>query len=206
VFLVRKGGLEPTRYCYRQPLKLVRLPRPASGRRRIEASDSQRPSRAKWVIDPVAMYGTNSSSKTNSDHDRPKLLIFDRSGRVVAPPFAQDRRTSKIAPPRVGRDSRLLTRTIRVACSRGCSSLAKRGSNYPRNHARCRQIEYLLWNPSEHEPASSLFPDRRAASWLPGVDQWALDRDDQKLANLQGHRSVLRLNVTIMRRSPRTLS
>ena len=25
-FLVRKGGLEPPRYCYRQPLKLVRLP------------------------------------------------------------------------------------------------------------------------------------------------------------------------------------
>src|SRR6187431_2972807 len=26
--LVRKGGLEPPRYCYRQPLKLVRLPIP----------------------------------------------------------------------------------------------------------------------------------------------------------------------------------
>jgi hypothetical protein len=25
---VRKGGLEPPRYCYRQPLKLVRLPIP----------------------------------------------------------------------------------------------------------------------------------------------------------------------------------
>ena len=26
--MVRKGGLEPPRYCYRQPLKLVRLPIP----------------------------------------------------------------------------------------------------------------------------------------------------------------------------------
>ena len=26
--VVRKGGLEPPRYCYRQPLKLVRLPIP----------------------------------------------------------------------------------------------------------------------------------------------------------------------------------
>jgi hypothetical protein len=26
--LVRKGGFEPPRYCYRQPLKLVRLPVP----------------------------------------------------------------------------------------------------------------------------------------------------------------------------------
>ena len=26
--MVRKGGLEPPRYCYRQPLKLVRLPVP----------------------------------------------------------------------------------------------------------------------------------------------------------------------------------
>ena len=25
---MRKGGLEPPRYCYRQPLKLVRLPIP----------------------------------------------------------------------------------------------------------------------------------------------------------------------------------
>jgi hypothetical protein len=28
VRVVRKGGLEPPRYCYRQPLKLVRLPIP----------------------------------------------------------------------------------------------------------------------------------------------------------------------------------
>ena len=28
IFLVRKGGFEPPRYCYRQPLKLVRLPVP----------------------------------------------------------------------------------------------------------------------------------------------------------------------------------
>ena len=26
--MVRKGGFEPPRYCYRQPLKLVRLPVP----------------------------------------------------------------------------------------------------------------------------------------------------------------------------------
>ncbi len=26
--VVRKGGFEPPRYCYRQPLKLVRLPVP----------------------------------------------------------------------------------------------------------------------------------------------------------------------------------
>ena len=30
--LVRKGGLEPPRYCYRQPLKLVRLPIPPLSR------------------------------------------------------------------------------------------------------------------------------------------------------------------------------
>ena len=28
MYVVRKGGLEPPRYCYRQPLKLVRLPIP----------------------------------------------------------------------------------------------------------------------------------------------------------------------------------
>src|SRR5215510_3162127 len=31
--LVRKKGLEPSRYCYRQPLKLVRLPIPPLPRR-----------------------------------------------------------------------------------------------------------------------------------------------------------------------------
>jgi hypothetical protein len=33
--LVRKGGFEPPRYCYRQPLKLVRLPVPPLSLRRV---------------------------------------------------------------------------------------------------------------------------------------------------------------------------
>src|SRR5689334_3846377 len=35
-WLVRKGGLEPPRYCYRQPLKLVRLPIPPLSRGLVE--------------------------------------------------------------------------------------------------------------------------------------------------------------------------
>ena len=36
--MVRKGGLEPPRYCYRQPLKLVRLPIPPLSLRRCVAT------------------------------------------------------------------------------------------------------------------------------------------------------------------------
>ena len=36
--MVRKGGLEPPRYCYRQPLKLVRLPIPPLPRDEVEPS------------------------------------------------------------------------------------------------------------------------------------------------------------------------
>jgi hypothetical protein len=39
--LVRKGGLEPPRYCYRQPLKLVRLPIPPLPR--VEGADAGAP-------------------------------------------------------------------------------------------------------------------------------------------------------------------
>ena len=34
--MVRKKGLEPSRYCYRQPLKLVRLPIPPLPRMRVD--------------------------------------------------------------------------------------------------------------------------------------------------------------------------
>src|SRR4029078_11195469 len=39
--LVRKRGFEPLRYCYRQPLKLVRLPVPPLPRRRPSGISSR---------------------------------------------------------------------------------------------------------------------------------------------------------------------
>ena len=38
--MVRKGGLEPPRYCYRQPLKLVRLPIPPLPRSGLATAQS----------------------------------------------------------------------------------------------------------------------------------------------------------------------
>ena len=38
--MVRKGGFEPPRYCYRQPLKLVRLPVPPLPRVDFSSEDS----------------------------------------------------------------------------------------------------------------------------------------------------------------------
>src|SRR4029450_1869785 len=49
--LVRKGGLEPPRYCYRQPLQLVRLPIPPLSRGgRIRPAPWRQPDRRRTVI------------------------------------------------------------------------------------------------------------------------------------------------------------
>jgi hypothetical protein len=56
VGVVRKGGLEPPRYCYRQPLKLVRLPIPPLPL--IGRSNSNREPRTKtWNREPGTWNG-----------------------------------------------------------------------------------------------------------------------------------------------------
>jgi hypothetical protein len=75
--LVRKGGLEPARYCYRQPLKLDDLVR-AGGLTRILRTDGRR--------ECAAAHARDDSIRTNSHTNGPgeaSIWIADAGSKNV---------------------------------------------------------------------------------------------------------------------------
>jgi hypothetical protein len=82
--LVRKGGFEPPRYCYRQPLKLVRLPVPPLPRMRAKEIQNFKLLTSDFYLFPVGPDGAGVAGGVAGVVDPLGAVVPDAAGAPVA--------------------------------------------------------------------------------------------------------------------------
>src|SRR5690242_21738844 len=84
-WMVRKGGLEPPRYCYRQPLKLVRLPIPPLPRGVLPPGNANtRQRRSSSSAEPPVYF--RESDRTTDAHAGPRPKSCEKADSLTSHP------------------------------------------------------------------------------------------------------------------------
>ena len=161
--LVRKRGFEPLRYCYRQPLKLVRLPVPPLPRKR-----AFRIFKPNWlvrllnlsVLQAVRCSGSDLTKLDNRSLPNPRLSIWQKAGvnnarhlglaaAVITRRAASNRSAADTSPSETGRLPHARAIVIRCAGSAVSDGVRAFGrSNLSASFSRARS--------ASPEPAASL--------------------------------------------------